>query len=237
MTPGVQQIETGTEAPPARRAGRTARAERRCIATGQVAEPAAMIRFVADPQGLLTADLAAKLPGRGAWVSARRDCLDKAVRRKLFARALGREVRVPEDLVARVEQGLRRRLLELLGLSARAGQAVCGFEKVRAALAGGRVAVLIQAADAAADGRGKLARLARAVDPGLPILAPAGAEALGRALGRDALVHLAILPGRLAEQVVGEAGRLAGLETDGDGPSSRPGSPGQVVGVERDGDE
>lgn len=220
-----------------RPAARGARAERRCIATGRVGDPGAMIRFVVDPQGLLTADLAAKLPGRGAWVTARRDCLERAIRRKLFARSLGREVVLPEDLAARVEQALRRRLLDLIGLSAKAGQALCGFEKVRAALGAGRAAVLIQAADAAADGRGKLARLGLAVDPTLPVLAPAGAEDLGRALGRDALVHLALLPGRLAEQVVQEAGRLAGLTADGDGSVSRPGSPGKSSDVERDVDE
>ena len=235
MTLGAQQIDaTQDGAQPRRRGGaRAPRAERRCIASGKVADPAGLIRFVADPQGLLTVDLAAKLPGRGAWVTARRDCLERAVKRKLFGRALGREVSLPEDLVAGVEQALQRRLIELIGLSAKAGQAICGFEKVHAALGAGRVAVLIQAADAAADGRGKLARLAHAVEPSMPILAPLEAEPLGRALGRDAVVHVALLPGRLAEQVVQEAERLAGLTADGDESNARPGTPGQVGNVER----
>ena len=239
MMAGLQQSETarsGTAGPP-RPSARSARAERRCIATGEVGDPAGMIRFVVDPQGLLTADLAAKLPGRGAWVSARRDCLERAVRRRLFARSLGREVVQPEDLLERLEQGLRRRLLDLIGLSAKAGQALSGYEKVRAALEAGRVAVLIQAADGAADGRGKLARLAEAVSPGLPVLAPAEAEALGRALGREAVVHLALLPGRLAEQVVVEAARLDGVAAGGDELVSRPGAPGRRVDVERDVDD
>ncbi len=233
---GTQVVEDRRQAAPERRrpAGRPPRAERRCLASGQAGDPSGMIRFVADPQGLLTPDLAAKLPGRGAWVTARRDCLERALRRKLFARALGRDVAIPDALIERVEQGLRRRLLDLIGLSAKAGQAVSGFEKVRAALGAGRVAVLLQAADAAADGRGKLARLGRAVDPGLPVLAPAGAAELGRALGRETAVHLALMPGRLAEQVLAEAKRLDGLVAakcaadgaDGDESVSRPGSPG-----------
>ena len=235
MMTDTQVVEDRRQAAPKRRqpAGRPPRAERRCLATGQVGDPAGMIRFVADPQGLLTPDLAAKLPGRGAWVTARRDCLERALRRKLFGRALGRDVAIPDALIERLEQGLRRRLLDLIGLSAKAGQAVSGFEKVRAALGAGRVAVLLQAADAAADGRGKLARLGRAVDPSLPVLAPASAAELGRALGREAAVHLALLPGRLAEQVLAEAKRLDGLAADGaasgadgDESVSRPGSPG-----------
>lgn len=239
MMAGTQHMDAlRDEAPTARHpATRGGRVERRCLATGTVGDPAGMIRFVADPEGLLTADLAAKLPGRGAWVTARRDCLERAIRRKLFARSLGREVVTPDDLIGRVEQGLRRRLLDRIGLSAKAGQALCGFEKVRAALGAGRTAVLIQAADAAADGRGKLARLARAVDPALPVLAPASADELGRALGREAVVHLAILPGRLAEQVIEEAARLAGVTADGDESVSRPGSPGRRVDVERNVDE
>lgn len=170
-----------------------------------------MLRFVADPQGVVVFDAAEKLPGRGAWVSARRDCLEKALRRRLFGRALGAPVSVPGDLVARVEAALERRILELIGLCSRAGQAVLGFERVRAALGAGEIAVLVQAADASPDGRGKLARLARAVDPALPVLELSGAVALGRALGREQAVHVALRPGRLAEAVAREAARLEGV--------------------------
>ena len=185
--------------------------QRRCIASGRVGPTAPMLRFVADPEGRLVPDLAEKLPGRGAWVTARRDCLETAIRRRLFARALGGPVELPEDLLAGLEAALERRILELIGLCSRAGQAVRGFEKVRAALSAGQAAVLIQAADASVDGRGKLARLARAVDPALPLLTLSGAVELGRALGREQVVHLALRPGRLAEAVLREAARLEGL--------------------------
>ena len=51
---------------------------------------------------------------------------------------------------------LARRLLAGLGLARRAGELVLGFEKVSTALKAGRVAVLAEASDGAADGRGKL---------------------------------------------------------------------------------
>ena len=196
---------------PAGRAPAKHAPERRCIASGAVAPTVGLLRFVVDPEGCVVADLAEKLPGRGAWVTADRACLAKAVKRRLFSRAFGQAVRLPDDLAVELEGALERRILELIGLCSRAGQAVWGFEKVRAALSAGDLGCLIQAADAAEDGRGKVARLARAVDPTLPILTLSGAVALGRALGREQVVHLALKPGRLASAVVREARRLGGV--------------------------
>ena len=45
-----------------------------------------MIRFVVGPDDKLVPDLAARLPGRGMWVSADRECLAQALARKQFAR-------------------------------------------------------------------------------------------------------------------------------------------------------
>ena len=41
--------------------------ERRCVATGASGPTEDLIRFVADPDGVLTPDLAERLPGRGVW--------------------------------------------------------------------------------------------------------------------------------------------------------------------------
>ncbi|MEM6662503.1 MAG: DUF448 domain-containing protein, partial [Pseudomonadota bacterium] len=44
--------------------------ERRCIATGETGATDRLIRFVLAPEGGLVPDLAARLPGRGAWLTA-----------------------------------------------------------------------------------------------------------------------------------------------------------------------
>ena len=80
-----------------------------------------MIRFVVAPDRLLVPDLVAKLPGRGIWLSARRDVLETARTRGAFARAARGPVTVPADLVELVQSGLVRRITELLGQSRRAG--------------------------------------------------------------------------------------------------------------------
>jgi hypothetical protein len=88
---------------------------------------------------------------------------------------------------------------------------VAGFEKVKAALRAGEIGLLVQAADAADDGRQKIQALARAVGPEVPLLQFCGAAELGAAVGREAAVHVGIAPGRFAEGLLREAQRLAGL--------------------------
>ncbi len=180
---------------------------RRCLVTRAVRPKETMIRFVVGPDDTLTPDLAGRLPGRGLWVSARREALETAVAKRQFARAARQSVTVPEELVDQVEAMLVRRCVELLGLARRAGLAVMGFEKAKAALRSGRAALLLAASDGAADGRGKL----RALAPDVPVYDLLDAAQIGGAFGRDHVVHAGVAAGALTERLRGELTRLAGL--------------------------
>jgi len=180
---------------------------RRCLATGTLAPPAEMLRFVLGPDGRIAFDAARRLPGRGLWLTARRDIVAEAVKKRLFARAAKAPVVVEAGLEDRIEALLARRCGELLGLARRSGAVLAGFVKVRAGLAKGEVAVLVEALDAAEDGRGKLVGAAR----GLPIVSCLDARETGAAIGREHAVHVALKPGRLAELFLAEARRLAGF--------------------------
>jgi uncharacterized protein len=181
---------------------------RRCIVTRQALEKPAMIRFVIDPDGRVTPDLKERLPGRGLWVTADRTVLAEAVAKNAFAKAAKRSVRVGPELVEQVAELARREVAELLGLAKKSGQLTAGFEKVDAALRAGRIGLLVAASDGAADGRGKLARIAGS---GVEICAPLSAAELGQALGRDHAVHAAIRPGGIADRILVSSRRLAGL--------------------------
>ena len=170
-----------------------------------------MIRFVLDPDGVVTPDLAERLPGRGIWVTARRDLVEKAVKKNLFARSAKRPARAPEDLADRLEEGLARRAIEALGLARKAGLATAGFEKVRARLKQGSVAALIEARDGSEQGRARLRPMAGEA----PVLAGLTASELGLAFGRDSVIHAALDAGGAAERVVREVRRLDGFRADG----------------------
>jgi uncharacterized protein len=168
---------------------------------------AGLLRFVVGPEGRIVPDIAGKLPGRGLWLTARRDIVAAAVTKRLFARAARQPVIVDDDLAERVEALLAERCCDQIGLARRAGQAVMGFAKVEAALAQGKAAVLLAAADGAADGRMKL----RALAPGLPLVEQLSGAELGAAFGREYVVHAALAPGRIAQALIAGAARLAGF--------------------------
>src|SRR5262245_31963337 len=101
-----------------------------------------LLRFVLAPDGTIVPDLVRRLPGRGVWVEARREVVTGAVRRKVFARSLQRQVVVADDLPDQVERLMTRRLAEAVSLANKAGLLVTGFAKVDELIGEGRAAVL-----------------------------------------------------------------------------------------------
>lgn len=186
--------------------------ERRCVATGEVKPEGALLRVALGPGDEIVPDLAARLPGRGGWISANRECVDKAVRKGLFARAFERKVNAPDDLADRFEALLEARALSLLGLARRAGRLAMGYDAAKIALKGAtRPAFRIEALDGAEDGRAKLDRIAEAVHPGLPVAGCFTADALGAALGRERTVHAVLADGSEARGLAQALDKLAGF--------------------------
>ncbi len=188
-----------------------AKSLRRCIVSGEIRSKKELVRFVAGPDGRVVPDLAEKLPGRGLWLSARRDVIHTACARNAFARAAKAPLHPAPDLADQVERLLVRRCIEILGLARRAGIAVGGFEKVAGRISCGAAGVLVQARDAAEDGRRKLRTMACARVPVLPVVDCLDAGDLGQAFGDRPFVHVALDRGALARRLCDEAARLSGL--------------------------
>lgn len=181
--------------------------ERRCIVTRDTGPKAGLIRFVAAPDGEIVPDLAGRLPGRGIWVSADRGVLGQAAHKGHFARAAKRQVRVPPDLVDRVEALLVARVVEFLSLARKAGQAVAGLEKAKEALVSGEARLLLQAADGSVRERGRL----RPPEGENRLVSCLFGHELGLAFARDRVIHAAVLAGGLGDRVRDEAQRLSGI--------------------------
>ena len=183
--------------------------QRRDLVTGAVMDEAALIRFVAGPDGAVVPDLARKLPGRGLWVEASRDSVTTAAKKGLFSRAAKARLNAAPDLADQVEEGLKRRLLNGLGLARRSGALISGFEKVSAAIVAGKAAWMIEASDGAHDGRRKLLALARKSPRQTELFGLFGFAQLGLALGGENVIHLPLLAGRNADHWALDAERLA----------------------------
>lgn len=181
---------------------------RRCAVTRERLPKERMIRFVIGPDRAVVPDLAARLPGRGIWLSARGDVIETARTRGAFAKAARGPVTVPPDLTSVLQASLARRIGEFLGLARRAGQAVCGFQKAREWLVAHRAGLVMEASDGSADERARfLGRHAETVK----VIAPLDGATMGAVFGREHVVHVAVLHGRLAELLAAETERLAGL--------------------------
>jgi len=186
---------------------------RRCFVTAASKPVAELVRFVVSPAGAIVPDVAGRLPGRGLWLTARRDIVMTASSKRLFGRAARRPVVVGDDLADQVEALLVARCRDMIGLARRAGDAQMGFVKVEKLLASGAVGLLLGASDGSADGRGKL----RAQAPDVWERAELTAAELGAAFGRDHVVHAALREGPLAHALARELERLGGFREGQDG--------------------
>jgi ribosomal protein L7Ae-like RNA K-turn-binding protein len=153
------------------------------------------------------------------WVTARRDVLERAVEKNMFARAAKAGVRPAADLPGTVADLLARRCIELLSLANRAGLAVAGYEKASAALRAGKAALLLTAADSTGQDAAALRRSAG--DKAAPAVLTAAEQ--GQVFGREASVNVAVRPGALTSQLRRELYRLAGFrQTDAETDANMP---------------
>ncbi|MEQ1493222.1 MAG: RNA-binding protein [Terricaulis sp.] len=201
MSPASSQIEAEER-----------RRERRCIVSGEHDSGANLIRFALSPDGVVTPDVAAKLPGRGAWVRADRAVIEQAGKKGAFARAFKAPAQVPDALADTVEALLSRRCLDQLGMAQRAAGIAVGATKTEAAIRAKPLFLLIEANDGAEEGREKLMSLHIGFWGRPPAAVGCFSSSdLGVALGRERVIHACLLQERLASVWAAEIGRLSGF--------------------------
>jgi predicted RNA-binding protein YlxR (DUF448 family) len=185
--------------------------DRMCIVTRESGDADSLIRFVAGPDGSIVADLKRQLPGRGCWVKAERALVDKAVARKLFARALKVDVKADPGLGGEVDRLLVLQLAGMMNLARKAGQFITGASKVDQAVRSLEALAVFHATDAAADGVRKIDQARKATSfvrsdeqeiPSFRFFSEAEMEGL---LGQNAFIHAAALAGQAGEGVVKRA--------------------------------
>lgn len=185
---------------------------RRCIVTRSELPPDDLIRFVADPSGLIVPDLARKLPGRGVWVTGERSAIETAIKGGAFAKSLKRQVKVLPDLPEAIDALFVKRLLNAVSLANKAGLVHTGAEKVEKLLDGGRAVALLHGSDGTAEGRRKLDRKFTAIqrDKGqpTPVVDWLTIEELSLAMGRSNVVHAGLIQGGATKRLLSEAERL-----------------------------
>ncbi|MDQ0132303.1 putative RNA-binding protein YlxR (DUF448 family) [Neorhizobium galegae] len=188
--------------------------DRTCIVTREAGSPETLIRFVAGPNGQVVPDLKRQLPGRGCWIKAERSLVDRAVQKKLFARALKTEAKADADLGALVDRLLAADLIGMMNMARKASQFVTGATKVDAAVRSGAALAVFHAADAAADGVRKIDQARKAWKLGsntgedIPSFSLFTSAELDEVMGQNAFIHACALAGQAGEGVVKRANLL-----------------------------
>lgn len=177
--------------------------ERSCIVTREVKAKEDLLRFVVSPDGVLVADLAGKLPGRGLYVTCSQLMVAEALSKRLFSKAAGQQVSIPDNFMPNLVAMMQKRTGDALSMARKAGQAITGYEKVSEAVKSGEAAALIHATDASPDQVRKLR------DEALPTFQDLPRELLSQVLGRENAVHVAVLQGPAAAYFIAEAKRFA----------------------------
>lgn len=175
---------------------------RTCILSREEAPRDGLVRLVLAPDGRVLPDVRAKAPGRGAWIGVDAAALAAAQAKGKLRGALARAFKtgdfvVPDDLVQLIAAALERNALDRLGLEARSGTVLTGSDRIGEAARSGKLHALYHAADAAEDGRRKLAQAWRVgsdregSDLGGLVL-PIPRPILSMALGRENVVHIGV---------------------------------------------
>lgn len=182
--------------------------ERKCIVTGEVKELEDLLRFTVTEDGRVFPDFKKKLPGKGVYVTNLIEALKTAVQKNLFSKALKKNAKADDELVDMVEEILRKKGLDSINLARKAGALVTGFEKVSDALKKEKVAFLLEASDAGADGAKKIASWAK----GIEIFRLYTTEELDKATDKINTVHAAFIKSDIAKMVYNDFKRFQAFQ-------------------------
>lgn len=169
---------------------------RKCIVSNETFNKDELLRFV-EIDGQIIPDLAKKLPGRGVYVTNSSNMLKKAIEKKLFSKALKKNVGENISLHEMVVNIVRNQGLSSVNIARKAGVLITGFEKVKNLIISGKAAFILEANDAGDDGHNRIVLLAK----GLEVFTMYNIEELDKALNRVNTVHVAFKKSEMSNKV------------------------------------
>ena len=181
---------------------------RKCLVTGNIIEKKDLIRFVVDPENNLIADINQNLPGKGYWVKADRDTILKAINKNILYKTMKKEVNIEKNVINRIEIQITKHIINQISLCRKAGAAIFGFDKIKASIKNNNIGLVIQALDGSDREKKRLLNqsIPRIIDDCLT-----GSD-LGKAFGREKVIHCAILRSGFVENIYFHSNRLNNLK-------------------------
>ena len=181
---------------------------RKCLVTGINVEKRDLIRFVVNPENTLVADIDQKLPGRGYWVKADRKIILKAINKNILFKTIKKDININQDMLDQIESQIKKKIINYISLSRKAGMAIFGFDKIKASLSNNNIGLLIQALDGSDKEKQRIRNqsIPKIIDNCL------NKSDLSKAFGRENVIHCAILRSSFIENIDFNANRLNNLK-------------------------
>lgn len=176
---------------------------RKCIATGEVLEKTAMLRFVVSPDQLIVPDIKAKLPGRGAWVTSEKTLVEQALTKGMFKRAFKlKKIQPMDNMLDLIGDLLKKDVFDALSICRKSGDLQMGHLKAEESILSGRTRIYVVASDAGTDTRKKLTAKMRTIvekkGKKCYIIDHFTSAELVKCLGHEKVIHVAIKTGPMA---------------------------------------
>lgn len=186
--------------------------ERRCLLTGLPALRENLIRFVRAEDGVVYPDLYEKLGGRGVWLTNKKSVLQEVLKKQLFnSKGFGKGTKVNPEMPQVIENEMKLHILNSISLANKAGLIVFGFDKIKDAAEKEKITLLFEASDGSEKEEDRLQFFL----PNVFVSKLFTKEELGSKIGRDFCVHIAVLSGKMAENLKKEVLRLEAFFSEG----------------------
>jgi len=151
------------------------------------------IFLTSSPDGVLIIDLNRDLPAKHICFECKRVVLEASIKQGILAEFFGSNLKIPTDFVEKAHVLLKNKAINMLCLARKSGVLVFGFEKVLSAVNASEAEFLLHAIDGKEDGKQKTALNAGAIR----IFSVFNAKELGGVIGRERIVHIAVLKGNV----------------------------------------
>ena len=87
-----------------------------------------------EMNNILICDVNAKVTEKGVWCNPNRNDIEKAIKHKVFDKLLNKKLKISSFFIESIENNLKLKILNLLGLSKKAGLLEIGYDKVLKAI-------------------------------------------------------------------------------------------------------
>ena len=181
---------------------------RTCVVRRERADPSALVRVFAGPDGVAHVDWHGRWKGRGAWLTCDREVFEEVQRKPgILQRALDSGPLVVEGLLAEAQAANLGAALDLLALAARAGALVSGADAMERTSPEALTALVfsVDASEASRIGAKRLFPALESFD--LPLTR----EALGHKIGKGPRAVLGLRPAAPVRALIRELRRMPAL--------------------------